>query len=102
MRGQPHAPTALYPGKIPVPIVQQIGWVPEPEWTHEENLAPHRDSIPGPSNPQPVAIPTREPDPQITKASRSIFFAGIMTAYFKTQKKKTCGRNAESDRNKYI
>ena len=28
------------PGKEPVPIVQEAGWVPEPVWTCAENLAP--------------------------------------------------------------
>ena len=39
MRGQRHAPAALYPGKDPVPIVQEAGWVAEPVWTGAENLA---------------------------------------------------------------
>jgi len=39
--GQRHAPTALTPGKDPVPIVQEAGMVPGPVWTHAENLAPH-------------------------------------------------------------
>ena len=46
------------PGKDPVPIIQEAGWAPGPVWTGAENLAPHRDSIPGPSSPQRVAIPT--------------------------------------------
>ena len=41
----------LTPGKDPVPIVQKAGWAPGPVWTGAENLAPHRDSIPGPSLP---------------------------------------------------
>ena len=49
--GQRHAPAALPPGKDPVPIVQEAGWAPGPVWTEAENLAPHRDSIPGPPNP---------------------------------------------------
>ena len=40
MRGQRHAPAALYPGKDPVPIVQEAGWAPGPVWTNAENLAP--------------------------------------------------------------
>ena len=28
------------PGKDPVPIVQEAGWVPGPVWTVAENLAP--------------------------------------------------------------
>jgi len=42
---------ALYPpGKDPVPIVQETGWAPGPDWTGAENLALHRDSIPRPSS----------------------------------------------------
>ena len=52
------------PGKDPVPIVQEAGWAPGPVWTDAENLAPHRDSIPGPSSPQPIAIRTTLPGPQ--------------------------------------
>ena len=33
------------PGKDPVPIVQEAGWVPGPVWTGGKSL-PHRDSIP--------------------------------------------------------
>jgi hypothetical protein len=41
VRGQRHAPAALYPlGKDPVPIVQETGWAPGPVWTGAENLAP--------------------------------------------------------------
>ena len=50
------------PGKDPVPIVQEVG--PRAAWTGAENLAPHRHSIPGPSSPWPVAIPTELPGPQ--------------------------------------
>jgi hypothetical protein len=41
----------LYPGKDPMYIVQEDGWTLGPVWTGAENLAPHRDSIPGPSSP---------------------------------------------------
>ena len=57
VRGQRHAPTALYPGKHPVPIVQEAGWAPGPQDRCEKSR-PHQDSSPGPSNLQPVAIPT--------------------------------------------
>ena len=40
VRGQRHAPAALYPEKEPVSIVQEAGWAPGPVWTGEENLAP--------------------------------------------------------------
>ena len=46
------------PTKDPVPIVQEAGWAPGPVWTVAENLAPHRDSIPGPPIPQRVTILT--------------------------------------------
>ena len=40
MRGQRHAPAALYPpGEDPVRIVQEVGWVAGPVWTGAENLA---------------------------------------------------------------
>jgi hypothetical protein len=38
--GQHHAPAAFPPGKDPVPIVQEAGWVPEPVWIGAGNLAP--------------------------------------------------------------
>ena len=44
-------PGGFTPWKDPVPIVQEAGWAPGPVWTRAENLAPHRDSIPGPSSP---------------------------------------------------
>ena len=33
------------PGKEPVPILQEAGWAPGPDWTGEKSR-PHRDSIP--------------------------------------------------------
>jgi hypothetical protein len=38
--------------KDPVRIVQEAVWAPGPVWTGAENLAPYRDSIPGPSSPK--------------------------------------------------
>jgi hypothetical protein len=50
--GQRHAPATLLPReKDPVTIVQEAGWAPDPFWTGAENIAPHSDSIPGPSSP---------------------------------------------------
>jgi hypothetical protein len=51
VRGQRHAPAALLtPGKgLPVPIVQDAGWAPEPVWTQrleEKSFAPARDQTP--------------------------------------------------------
>jgi len=40
VRGQRHAPAAIYPpGKDPVLIVQEAGWAPGLVWTGAENLA---------------------------------------------------------------
>jgi len=39
LRGKPHAPAALYPGKDPVPILQEVGWALGPVWTGAENFA---------------------------------------------------------------
>ena len=40
-RGVSVTPRPLFtPGKNPVPIVQEAGWVPGPVWTGAENLAP--------------------------------------------------------------
>ena len=61
VRSQRYAPAAFTPGKDLIPIVQEAGWVPGPAWTVAENLAPHRDSIPGPSTPLPVVLPTTLP-----------------------------------------
>jgi len=43
--GRPHAPVASIPGKDPVPIVQEAGWVPELVCTGRKSR-PQRDSIP--------------------------------------------------------
>jgi hypothetical protein len=40
VRGQRHTPAAFYPGKDPVPIVQEAGWATGLVWTGAENLAP--------------------------------------------------------------
>jgi len=59
--GQRHATAALYPGKDPVPIVQEAGWAPGPVWTEAENLAP--TGIRSPDRParSSVTIPTELP-----------------------------------------
>jgi hypothetical protein len=51
VRGQRHAPPLFTPGRNPVPFLQEAGCAPGPVWTGAENLAPHRESIPGPSSP---------------------------------------------------
>ena len=64
VRAQRHAPAAFTPGKDPLPIVQEAGWAPGPVRTGAENLASYRDSIPGLSSSQRVAIPTELPGPR--------------------------------------
>ena len=58
VRGQRHAPAAFYPGKDPIPIVQEARWAPEPVWT-AENITPPT-GIPSPDRParSSVAFPT--------------------------------------------
>jgi hypothetical protein len=53
--GQHHTPAALSRERDPVPILQGAGWAPGQVWTVAENLAPHRESIPGLSSPQPAS-----------------------------------------------
>ena len=48
--GQRQAPADLSWERDLVPIVQEARWAPGPVWTGAENLAPHRDSISGPSS----------------------------------------------------
>jgi len=55
--GQPQAPATSTPGKDPVPIVQEAGWVPGPVWTGGKSRL-HRDSIPDRPARSSVAIPT--------------------------------------------
>jgi len=38
--GQQHAPASLYPGKDPVPILQEAGWAPGPVWTGRKSRPP--------------------------------------------------------------
>ena len=45
--GSASRPGRLYPGKDPVPILQEAGWAPGPVWTGGISH-PHRDSIPDP------------------------------------------------------
>ena len=66
MRGQRHAAAALCPGKDRVPTVQEAGWAPG----QVRKISPHRDSIPGPSSPYPVAIPTELRGPQERERER--------------------------------
>jgi len=49
--GQRHASAAFTPGKDPVPVVQEAGWIPRAGLDRRGKSRPHRDSIPGPSSP---------------------------------------------------
>ena len=62
MSGQQHTPAALYPGKDPVPILQETGWAPGSVWTGGKSR-PHRDSTPDRPSRNSVAIPTELPGP---------------------------------------
>ena len=62
--GQRHAPAAPYPpGKTRYPLYRRLGG-PQGRYGQVRNISPHRDSIPGPSSPLAVAIPTTLPGPQ--------------------------------------
>jgi len=50
------------PEKDPVPILQEAGWAPEPDWTGGKSR-PHRDLIPDRPSRSSVAIPTELPGP---------------------------------------
>jgi hypothetical protein len=59
--GQRHAPAALYPRERPGTYCTG-DWVgPRAGLDRCGKSRPHRDSIPGPSSPEPVAIPTELP-----------------------------------------
>ena len=49
VRGQRHAPAAIYPGKDPISTVQKAGCAPRPVWTGAENLV--STGIPSPDHP---------------------------------------------------
>ena len=65
LRGQRHAPAALYPWERPGTHCTG-GWVgPRAGLDRCGKSRPHRDSIPGPSSPERVAIPTTLPAPRL-------------------------------------
>ena len=51
-------PSRFTSGKDPVPIVKEVGWAPGGGLEGCGKSRPYRDSIPGPSSTQRVAIPT--------------------------------------------
>jgi hypothetical protein len=61
MRGQRHVPAVVYPRERPNTHCAG-GWVgPRAGLDRCEKSRPYRDSIPGPSSPYPVTIPTELP-----------------------------------------
>jgi hypothetical protein len=63
VRGYRHVPSAFYPRERPGTHCTR-GWVdPRAGLDKCGKSRPHRDSIPGPSSPWPVAIPTELPGP---------------------------------------
>jgi len=72
--GQRHAPAGIYPGKDPVPIVQEAVWGPGPVWIGAENLAPPPGFDPRTIQPVALAIPTELPGLQVA-------FTYIYTGY---------------------
>ena len=67
--GQRHAPAAIYPRERPGTHCTG-GWVGPRAGLDDGKTRPHRDSIPEPSSPQSVAIPTELPGPQSFKAQQ--------------------------------
>jgi len=64
-------PQTLSPGEREgIHIVQEAEWVPGSVWTGAENLTPHQDSIPGPSNPYRVVILTARKESEKRKRKR--------------------------------
>jgi hypothetical protein len=62
--GQQQAPAVLYPRENPCTHYTG-GWVGPRASPDGWKTPPHRDSIPGPSSPQSVAIPTELPGPRV-------------------------------------
>ena len=70
--GQQQAPAAIYPGKDPVPILQEAGWAPGAVWTGGKSR-PYRDSIPDRPVRSSVAVPTELTGPQISETHNTKF-----------------------------
>ena len=67
MSGHPHAPAALYPRERPG-THRTGGWVGPRAGLDRCGISrQHRDSIPVPSSPYPVVLPTTLPGPRLPK-----------------------------------
>jgi len=75
VRGQRHAPTALYPEKDPVPIVQEAGRAPGLVWTGAENFAP--TGIRSPDRPSRSQSLYRLSYPEWPKKKRNYIYKGV-------------------------
>ena len=62
--GQPHTPAAFTPGKNPLPIVQETGWVPGPS-ERAENLIPNRLRSPDRRGRSKSLYKLSYPDPKV-------------------------------------
>ena len=79
-------------------------WATGPVWTGAENFATHRDLIPGPSRPWPVAIPTELSRPPwnvkgvlINEYLLSTYFVSLSCAIIFPNTEKTCYEQAKMD-----
>jgi hypothetical protein len=68
VNGQQHSPATLYSGKDPAPILQEVWWVPGPDWTGGKSR-PYWDSIPDRPARSSLAIPTELPGPLLFRNS---------------------------------
>ena len=77
--GQRHAPAALPPGKTRYPMYRRLGGAQGRSGRVRKISPHHRDSIPGPSSPQRVTIPTELSRP--LKSKRSCFFLVLVYVF---------------------
>jgi len=76
--GQRHAPAALPPGKTRYPLYRRLGGS-QGQSDRCGKSRPHWDSIPGPSSPQRVAIPTELSRP-MKRIKYTIYFFYLLYA----------------------
>jgi len=81
VRGQRHAPAALYPGENPVPIVQEAGWAAGPILTGEEYLASTGIRFPDRPARSQSLYRLRYPAQSITRALRKFGQHMLVTIY---------------------
>jgi len=76
----PQVPASSTPGKDPVPISQEAGWVPAPVWTGGISR-PHRDSIPDRPARSSVAIATELPGPPVCTLKTKICLTSLKYSF---------------------